>query len=139
MANVLQFSGSILYHDINKLLLQYWFKKKQIITEFNLTASIYQNFENIKVLLRNSLQITITIIQRMKTYKMVLLFWGIYKCTLQIKKKKKNLHLLAIYVSSLGKCLFRCSVHFSIGLSVFLVLNCMSCLFILEINHLSVV
>ena len=65
-------------------------KKKQTITEFNLTASIYQNFENIKVLLRNTLQITISIIQRMKTYKMVFLFWGIYKCTLQIKKKKNT-------------------------------------------------
>ena len=29
--------------------------------------------------------------------------------------------------------------HFLIGLSVFLVLSCMSCLYILEINHLSAV
>ena len=35
--------------------------------------------------------------------------------------------------------LFRSFSHFLIGLFVFLVLNCMSCLYILEINPLSVV
>ena len=44
--------------------------------------------------------------------------------------------LLAICVSSLEKCLF---AHFLIGLFVFLVLSCMSCLYIVEINPLSVV
>ena len=39
-------------------------------------------------------------------------------------------------MSSLEKCSFS---HFLIGLFVFLVLSCMSCLYILEINHLSVV
>ena len=47
--------------------------------------------------------------------------------------------LLAIWMSSLGKCLVRCFPHFLIGLFVFLVLSYMSCLYILEINPLSVV
>src|SRR5574337_412979 len=37
------------------------------------------------------------------------------------------------------KCLFRSCSHFLIGLFAFLALSCMSCLYILEINPLSVV
>ena len=40
---------------------------------------------------------------------------------------------------SLEKGLFRSSAHFCISLFVFLILKCMSCLYILEINPLSVV
>ena len=47
--------------------------------------------------------------------------------------------LLAICMSSLKKCLFGSFSNLLIGLFIFLVLSCMNCLYILEIDPLSVV
>ena len=47
--------------------------------------------------------------------------------------------LLAFYMSSLEKCLFRPFSPCSIGLFIFLALSYMSCLYIFEINPSSVV
>ena len=47
--------------------------------------------------------------------------------------------LLAIYMSSLEKCLFSSLAHFLIGSFIFLELSCRGCLYIFEINSLSVI
>ena len=50
-----------------------------------------------------------------------------------------NVEHLLMCLSSLEKCLFRSFPHFLVELFVFLALSCMSCLYIWEVNPLSVV
>ena len=117
--------------------------RKNWVTELNWTesSSIFGILRNLHTVLHSgctslhSHQQCTAILTSVRWYLIVVLI-----CISLIMSDVEHLFmcLLAICMSSLEKCLFRSLSHFLIGSFIFLELSCRCCLYVFEINSLSV-